>query len=68
MPAILGALGIRHKLVSARFDQPTTESALEQRWVESSQGSWVTRCGCGHWNTSEVLLEKGGAAPFYVLE
>jgi hypothetical protein len=28
----------------------TTDSALEQRWNESSQGSWVMRCGCGHWS------------------
>jgi len=28
----------------------TTDSALEQRWNESSQGSWMIKCSCGHWN------------------
>lgn len=28
----------------------TTDSALEQNWNESSQGSWVIKCGCGHYN------------------
>src|SRR5207248_3571036 len=35
----------------------TTDTALEQRWSESSQGSWVIKCPCGHWNIP--LLEHG---------
>lgn len=34
----------------------TIESALEQRWNESSQGIRVFRCGCGHYN---VPTEEG---------
>jgi hypothetical protein len=35
----------------------TTDTALEQRWSESSQGSWIIKCPCGHWNIP--LLECG---------
>jgi len=34
-----------------------TDSMLEHKWSESSQGSWMMKCGCGHWNTP--LLEHG---------
>lgn len=36
----------------------TTDTALEQRWDESSQGSWIMKClACGHFNIP--LLEFG---------
>jgi len=35
----------------------STDSMLEHKWTESSQGSWVIRCECGHFNIP--LLEHG---------
>ena len=35
----------------------STDSMLEHKWNESSQGSWFMYCECGHWNIP--LLEYG---------
>jgi hypothetical protein len=33
----------------------TVDTALEARYQESSQGSWMIHCGCGHWfDTGDV--------------
>jgi hypothetical protein len=54
-----GPREIRSRLNSVMKTQPvtiyagtslTTDTMLEKKWLESSQGLWIMRCGCGQEN------------------